>query len=342
MLACLRAVGNTSQPGGPARAGTDDAARRDGFAVRLVMAVVGLGAIGVAVAYVLSRIPIWPWALLEHFRLQFAVGGSVVMALAAALRMAGYFDVAAVATILQVLPLTADVCQSPAALPVDGVALRVLVLNVETENDRFDLVRQLIAAEDPDVVGLVEVDRRWLAGVAPAVAGYPGRIESPRDDNFGVALYARGELRGAAEIVGGELPTVFAELALRGARLRVILTHPPPPVSRGVLAMQYAQLAALARRVPGPEPVILMGDLNATPWSQPLRWLHDHTGLCDSRAGFGMQLSWNARAPAQLLRIPIDHLLASCTIGVADRRIGSAVGSDHLPVLLDLVVPRAP
>lgn len=55
-----------------------------------------------------------------------------------------------------------------------------------------------------------------------------------------------------------------------------------------------------------------------------------------------MQLSWNARAPVQLLRLPIDHLLASCTIGVADRRIGSAVGSDHLPVLLDLVVPRAP
>ena len=42
-----------------------------------------------------------------------------------------------------------------------------------------------------------------------------------------------------------------------------------------------------------------------------------------------------------VMRIPIDHLLASCSIGVRDRRIGRDVGSDHLPVVVDLVVPGA-
>jgi endonuclease/exonuclease/phosphatase (EEP) superfamily protein YafD len=172
------------------------------------------------------------------------------------------------------------------------------------------------------------------------VTGYPGRIEAPRDDNFGVALYARGELRGAAEVLKTELPTVFAELALRGARLRIVLTHPPPPISARALAMQYVQLAEIAPRAAGAGPVVIMGDFNATPWSRPFAWLREHTGLCDSRAGFGIQASYPTEST--LLRIPIDHLLASCTVGVRDRRIGRDVGSDHVPVLVDLIVPRSP
>jgi endonuclease/exonuclease/phosphatase (EEP) superfamily protein YafD len=310
------------------------------FVGRLGIAAVGLAAIGLALVYVIAWIPAWPLALFEHFRVQYVVIGAVVTGLTAALRMRGYVDIAAIATLLHALPVAADVCQPAQAGPADGVALRVLVLNVHTESTGFDAVRRLIADEQPDLIGLVEVDRRWLAGVAAAVAEYPGRIEQPRDDNFGVALYARGELRGAAELAGSEVPTVFAELTLRGARLRVILTHPPPPVSGGTLAMQYRQLAAIAPRAAGAEPVVIMGDFNATPWSRPFAWLRERTALCDSRAGFGIQASFPAMSA--VMRIPIDHLLASCAIGVRDRRIGRDVGSDHLPVLLELVVPRSP
>jgi endonuclease/exonuclease/phosphatase (EEP) superfamily protein YafD len=98
------------------------------------------------------------------------------------------------------------------------------------------------------------------------------------------------------------------------------------------------QLAAIGDRARSDPPALVMGDLNATPWSRPFAELRAHGGLCDSRAGFGVQPSFPSASAA--LRIPIDHLLASCSIGVRDRRIGPDVGSDHLPVILDLVVPR--
>ena len=63
------------------------------------------------------------------------------------------------------------------------------------------------------------------------------------------------------------------------------------------------------------------------------RQRRDHT-----RAGFGVQATFPAQS--RLLRIPIDHVLASCTIGVRDRVIERDVGSDHLPIVVDLVVPR--
>jgi endonuclease/exonuclease/phosphatase (EEP) superfamily protein YafD len=71
---------------------------------------------------------------------------------------------------------------------------------------------------------------------------------------------------------------------------------------------------------------------------RPARRLGTGLGLCDTRAGFGLQASFPAWSA--VMRIPIDHVLASCSIGVRDRWIGPDIGSDHLPVLIDLVVPR--
>jgi endonuclease/exonuclease/phosphatase (EEP) superfamily protein YafD len=311
---------------------------RQAMSLRLVIAATALAAIGLALAYVVAWIPVWPCALLEHFRVQYVELGVLATASAAVLRMRGYVDAAAIATLLHALPVTADLCRAPQPGSAGGVALRVLLLNVHTESSSFDQVQQLIADEQPDVVGLVEVDKRWIDGVAPALAGYTGRIEAPRWDNFGVALYARGRVAGAAEELGSPLPSVVAELAVGETRLRVILVHPPPPINAAALAAQYDEVTAIARRVAAREPTIVLGDFNATPWSKPFVELVARSGLCDSRAGFGIQPSFPTTSA--VLRIPIDHLLASCAIGVRDRRIGRDVGSDHLPVILDLAIPR--
>lgn len=341
-------------------ADTVDPDTRGRWSRRLAVAAIALCAVGGACGYLVALVPVWPCVLLEHFRVQLAAGGVVVVACAAALRMRGYLDAAAIATVLQLIAIAPDLCRTPAAIPADGTALRVLILNVHTESSSFDQVRRLIADLHPDVIGLVEVDQRWLEALAPAVAGYPDRLEQPRGDNFGVALYARRPATGAPlagaplvgspfagspfagsiERLGGSLPSVVARVSVGSAALDVILVHPLPPISDAALAVQREQLDAVAervRRLAGP--VVVMGDFNATPWSTPFQRLLARSGLCDSRAGFGVEPSFPAAFA--IVRIPIDHLLASCSIGVRDRRIERDVGSDHLPVVIDLVVPRS-
>jgi endonuclease/exonuclease/phosphatase (EEP) superfamily protein YafD len=329
----------TSTNGGDAAA-TNDA---PGLARRLAIAATSLATVGLAAALLVCWIPIWPCPLFEHFRVQFVAAGLIALGATAALRMRGYLDAAAIATLVHGLAIAPDLVATPAALPAGGAQLRVLVLNVHTQSSSFDQVRRLIADENPDLLGLVEVDRRWLDAIAPALAGYPARIEHPRDDNFGVALYARGrgQLAGAAELIGSELPTIVADVAIDTAHLRVLLTHPLPPVSPAALEEQLDQFDAIAGRVrPSALPVLVMGDFNATPWSRPFIRLMRRTWLCDSRAGFGIQASFPAKSA--VLRLPIDHLLASCNVGVRDRRIGRDIGSDHLPVIIDLAVPPSP
>lgn len=295
---------------------------------------VRLAALGVVASVVLPLVPAWPFTLLEHFRFQYLWAALPIVVACGALGLRGWFDAALIATLVNALWVVPDLSRDARPLPA-GTPLRVLVFNVHTSSSGFAAVRALIAETQPDVVGLVEVDARWLAELAVA---FPYKIEQPRDDNFGVALYSKLPMTGAIEKLGSQLPTAVATIDVQGTRLGLVLTHPIPPVRGEALAMQVAQLDAVAARSRGMAPVIVMGDLNATPWSSPFRDFVAASGLCDSRAGFGLQASFPSTST--LLRIPIDHVLVSCAIGVRSRTIERDVGSDHLPVLVELVVPR--
>ncbi|HEY4238186.1 MAG TPA: endonuclease/exonuclease/phosphatase family protein [Kofleriaceae bacterium] len=300
---------------------------------RGLVALLSIAAVGFAVAWLLSLVPAHPLVLLQHFYVQLAAVGAVVAAAAVALR-APYADAAVAATVLTWLLLAPDLLAARRPVP-DGAPLRVLMLNVHTESSSFADVRQLIADVNPDVVGLVEVDQRWIAGVAPAVAGYAGRLERPRGDNFGVALYTRAPLTGAIDYFGGELPVAVGA----ASGVTFVLLHPLPPMTSAAIDQARDEMDAVATRVRSlAGPVVLLGDLNATPWSRPYRHFLAASGLCDSRAGFGWESTWPAGAGP--LRIPLDHLWASCSVGVAARVVERDVGSDHLPVVVDLVVPR--
>jgi endonuclease/exonuclease/phosphatase (EEP) superfamily protein YafD len=77
-------------------------------------------------------------------------------------------------------------------------------------------------------------------------------------------------------------------------------------------------------------PVILVGDLNTTPWSPAFKDLLQATGLQNSMKGFGIQPTWPTTIP--LFWIPLDHLLHSPDFHVKSRKTGPHVGSDHFPV----------
>lgn len=306
---------------------------------RFVTTTVSLAALGLIGSVLLPLIPAWPFVLFEHFRFQYAWAGAIVVTACGALRLRGWFDAALVATLINALWVVPDLSRSTGPLPAGGAPLRVLVVNVHTQSASYADVGRLIADTKADVVGLVEVDARWLAALAPSLAGYPHRIEEPQSDNFGIALYSARPMTGTAETLGGPIPTLVASIDVEGTPLAVLLTHPIPPVHSEPLAMQRTQLEAIAARVRSLSSLVaVMGDLNATPWSREFRDLVAGTGLCDTRAGFGLQASFPAAST--ILRIPIDHVLVSCTIGVKSREIGRDVGSDHLPVIVDLVVPR--
>lgn len=306
--------------------------------MRAARALAGLAGVGFVAAIVASLVPVWPLALFEHFRVQYAVGGLLVVIAVATWRPRGYLDAAAIAWVVNLTVLMTGV-RGARPVPASGTHVRVLLLNVLRSSAGFDRVAQLIADTQPDVIGLVEVDQRWADGLARALEGY-ARIEELRDNNFGLGLYARGQLTGGIEVLGdSHMPSVVATVETRGVRFAAIVTHPFPPVSARTSAQLVAHLDHVAARARGlGAPVLVMGDLNTTPWSRAFARFVVRSGLCDTRDGFGIQATFPASS--WLVRIPIDHAFATCEVGVTERRVERDVGSDHLPVVFELVFPK--
>lgn len=301
-------------------------------AARIAGTAAAVAAAGFVLAGALAFVPIWPCTLIEHFRLQYLIAGLAVVAAAAAFARRGWLDAALIAWLVDLAILVPDL--GATARPHGGAHVRILFANVLASNPHHDRVAALIRTTDPDIVALVETRAPWFEQLAPALAGY-AKLEHPRADNFGLGLYVKGTLAGGVEHLGGELPTIVATAGVRGHELTVVVTHPWPPVTAWAEAAQEAHLAAVAHRLRAlPRPLVFAGDLNATPWSRVFRKLVGTAGLCDTRAGFGYQGSYPAGSV--LRRIPIDHVLVSCDVGVRDRAIGPDVGSDHLPVIVDL------
>lgn len=121
-------------------------------------------------------------------------------------------------------------------------------------------------------------------------------------------------------------------------RICAVATHPLPPGGRDYSRWRNDQLEQLPDFIRSPLPILLLGDLNVTPWNYHFRRLLDRTGLRDSAKGYGVQPTWPSYNP--LLRIPIDHCLHSADIAIVDRRVGQSVSSDHYPVIVDFVISR--
>lgn len=313
-----------------------------GFSL-LVKAVAALAALATTLV-ALSILPLYPLTLLEHFRLQLLLACAAATLLAALARVPLGFDLALANTLLALVLVAPALSGEPQPAPAGAARVRVLLANVLTSNPEHERLIALLADTNPDLIALVEPNDGWFSALRPAVAGYPGRVEVSDLGNFGLALYARGQLTATVEKLGSSQATIVATVTLddgRAAPLTVVLTHPIPPMSEAAEATHRRHLQAVAERAAAlPRPLLLLGDLNTTPWTRTFARLARTAGLVDTRRGFGVHPTFPAfPSVAALVRIPIDHALASPDLGVLARRVERPIGSDHLPVLLDLAVP---
>jgi endonuclease/exonuclease/phosphatase (EEP) superfamily protein YafD len=283
----------------------------------------------------------WHWLLdlCSHFRVQAALGlvlSAAVTGLAGHRRTAAAHGLGAALNLACILPFWLP-AEPPAAN--DRPVHRAMLMNVNTRGGDPVRVAAAVREFEPQVLVLEEISAAWLSALEaadPAFFGGTNRLVETREDNFGIGLFSRFPLRAGRVVEAAEtgLPSLLADVHLPEGIITVIATHPPPPFGAEYSGWRNAQLAELPALVlAAAHPVLLIGDLNTSPWSPHFRRLVRDSGLRDSMRGHGVQASWPTNT--RLLRIPIDHALLSPGLTVRDRRIGPDVGSDHFPLVLD-------
>lgn len=279
----------------------------------------------------------WRTELACHFRVQYFISLAIValtLALLRRWRFAAVFGAFCLLNLAVILPLYVFAPERPAS-----AAIRAMLVNVLTSNRDSDSVKAAIKKYNPDFLVLLETDEWWLTQLASLRQTYPYSFTRPRSDNFGITFLSKVPL-ARAEIVDIEttnVPAVLAEVEFDGRPFAILGIHVMAPVRGGAARQrnkQFIEIAAYVRQLR--MPVLLLGDLNTTPWSPFFSRLLDNARLHDSTAGYGYQPTWPAGNP--LLRIPIDHCLYSRGIGIAGRMVGPDVGSDHFPLVVDFAL----
>lgn len=278
----------------------------------------------------------WPLDLLAHFRWQYLFVAALVLGWALWRRRRMLCAVAALTLLLNAW-LIGSLAWHPGIGSdlAPGQPLRVVSLNVLTSNADKQAVLDYLVAADADVIFLAEVDEAWLAALAPLQSRYPHRLALARPDNFGVALLSGVPWSDARllHLADADLPSIEAKLQFQGRELLLVGTHTMPPMGGMSTRLRDRQLQALADHVQEAGlPALVVGDLNATPWSSGLRHATSR-GLGYRSLQAPWSPTWRARS---VFAIPIDHALCTAPLVVLQRQVGPDVGSDHRGLALSV------
>jgi endonuclease/exonuclease/phosphatase (EEP) superfamily protein YafD len=232
--------------------------------------------------------------------------------------------------------------QATPAIALGQATLKIVHFNLWGRNRDAAAVLAFLDREDPDIVALVEVTPTWRAALRPLRQRYPYRLEC-LERRCDVALFSKLPLaagRAAFDQPGG-FPMVEARFDLPDGPLTIFGAHLARPFY-GPIGTQHDQARRLATRIAAADGrKLLVGDLNAVPWGAVIDTLRDRTGLV--RLG-GIEGTWPSMLPWPG-QIAIDHALvdpslAPPSMAGAHLRIGPELGSDHLPVILELRVNK--
>lgn len=216
--------------------------------------------------------------------------------------------------------------------------IKTMLINVNSSLGNPEKVKEAIKTSNPDFIVLEEISSKWVKKLESLKKDYPYFLIKKREDNFGIALFSRLPLQDKkiVKIGSAGVPTIEAILQTKMGNLKVIATHPLPPVNQDYTSWRNEQLNKLGQVKGDGNPLIIMGDLNCTPWSHHFKNLIKTSGLKNSMKGFGIQPTWPAHF--LLLGVPIDHLLHSKDIFIRSRRTGPDISSDHLPLIVDFSI----
>jgi endonuclease/exonuclease/phosphatase (EEP) superfamily protein YafD len=296
-----------------------------------------------AAAAVASLMPLaarlgWAFDLASHFRVQYVVIDTLLAVALGVQRKLGFSVLLAACAALSVwavLPYVAF-ASKPAAAPA-GPTIELLSANVHFHNHSAQRLLEIVRRESPDVVLLIEYTPEWAQMVDELRAAYPYRVEDPSGGPFGIALFSRFAFESAAPFELGDVSAIEARVLTPHGALTLFGVHLRAPTTprRGALRNRALdELAGRVARIAGP--VAVLGDFNVTPYSPYFTdWLA-RTGLTDTRRGRTLSPSWPTLLP--IVAIPIDHCAVSRDVTIVAHRSLPAFGSDHLPILAELVL----
>lgn len=242
----------------------------------------------------------------------------------------------------QILPFTPfakkQVLSATYHNPDDCISL--MIANVYEDNTNTAGCLREISKASPDLILLLETNRRWDESTRALEKNYPYHVRVPLENTYGMLLYSKLLLCDVEVkyMVEPDIPSIHCQIILKNnKKVQLYAVHPTPPVpnenprstERDKELLLIADLAKAS-----PLPVITIGDLNDVAWSYTTELFLKMSGLLDPRRGRGFFNTFHAHYP--FMRFPLDHAFFSTNFKLRNIKRLANFDSDHFPIFIAL------
>lgn len=277
----------------------------------------------------------WFLDVFSHFRVYYFIAFLIIGIIAGILKKWREMGVSFALSVILFMTFV-DLFISETEVQTSG-GLKIASINLLSLNTNYQDVMEFIRSNDFDIVFFQELNSRWESELEEIRDGFIFQQMIPREDNFGIGVFSKMENTAIQETNFStvNIPSLVLSIPFEGKELMIINTHPLPPVGESYFEARNEQFKILDRVISRlDDDVILIGDLNSTRFSPNFKLLLESGKLRDSRKGFGLLPTWHAQFP--LISVTLDHALVTDGVEVLERGVGSNIGSDHLPVIIEV------
>src|SRR5215475_3083563 len=278
--------------------------------------------------------------LTSHFKVQYLIGTTACLLACLFYRELGWAVIAAMGVAINMAAVAPWYAKREKTTGGGGGhRVKLILANVNHRNTAREKFIAFARKRAPDVLVVQEVTESWRESLQALHSRYPFTEELPRGGGSGMALYSRFpfERLTISFPEGDARPCILARMDINGVSVSLLSIHPRTPILSERYKLRNGTLSTAAdclHDLPGPK--ICVGDLNITPWSPYYRSFVERAKLVNVRKGFGMLPSWPTFLFFRCLMLPLDHCLVSHDIRVMDARTGEPIGSDHLPLIVEI------
>lgn len=295
--------------------------------------------------FLLTLAPMMPFSAIitdlpSHFVLQYVIGGVILLGLV------WWFKAGNASSILSILGILLSAWQILPLLPfgtpaeAHGAPLKILQANVLILNKNTVPLQELIERENPDIVVGAEIHEAFAVMFKSLTDEYPYQAIFPSDNNsYGLAVISKLPLNDIERHYFDQprIPSLSFNIDVNGVKVTMLSVHPATPMVH--INSRDNDLAKATQWFADQNPThgIILGDFNATPYCPAFKKMKDTLELNQARDKRGIMGTYPTFFPA-FMRIPIDHVLVTPTIGVINHRLGDEIGSDHMPTITTIAV----
>lgn len=189
---------------------------------------------------------------------------------------------------------------------------------------------------EADVIVLLETTSAWDMEL-PEGTEYQAQTLIPADRTFGFTVLSRDNTEAELLRVSRLRDSVLRiEAAIGNQPVAIYAVSARPSSNQTDAEDRDSYLVEVGRMVNTETiPTVIVGNMEATPWSYVFRDLLASSDLTSSLDGFGIQATWPANRWA-FFRMPTDHLLHTEELTTIDRELGPTFGVDHRPIVVKL------